>query len=74
MVADKYDMAVTNYNRAIQRRNNFFYYHLQRGIAKKQLGQIDGATTDLENSIALLPTAPAHLFWLLATRWPDAVK
>jgi predicted Zn-dependent protease len=60
LVADKYDMAVTNYNRAIERRNNFFYYHLQRGLAKKELGQTDGAVVDLEKSIELLPTAPAH--------------
>ncbi|MGB5333622.1 MAG: M48 family metalloprotease [Woeseiaceae bacterium] len=60
LVADKYDMAVTNYSRAIERRNGFFYYHLQRGLAKKELGQTDGAVFDLENSIALLPTAPAH--------------
>ncbi len=60
LVADKYDMAVTNYNRAIERRNEFFYYHLQRGLAKKELGQLDSATVDLENSIKLLPTAPAH--------------
>lgn len=60
LVADKYDMAVTNYSRAIERRNGFFYYHLQRGLAKKELGQTDGAVIDLENSIELLPTAPAH--------------
>jgi predicted Zn-dependent protease len=60
LVADKYDMAVTNYSRAIERRNEFFYYHLQRGLAKKELGQTDGAVVDLERSIELLPTAPAH--------------
>jgi len=60
LVADKYDMAVTNYNRAIQRRDGFFYYHLQRGLAKKELGQTDGAVVDLEMSIELIPTAPAH--------------
>ncbi|MDH3303588.1 MAG: M48 family metalloprotease [Gammaproteobacteria bacterium] len=60
LVADKYDMAVTNYSRAIERRNDFFYYHLQRGLAKKELGQTDGAVVDLERSIGLLPTAPAH--------------
>ena len=53
-------MAVTNYNRAISRRSNFFYYHLQRGLAKNELGQQDSAVTDLENSLQLLPTAPAH--------------
>ncbi|MDH3545773.1 MAG: M48 family metalloprotease [Gammaproteobacteria bacterium] len=60
LVNDQYDMAVTNYNRAISRRGNFFYYHLQRGIANKQLGQTDLAITDLERSVELLPTAPAH--------------
>lgn len=60
LIADKYDMAVTNYNRAVERRDGFFYYHLQRGLAKKELGQIDGAVVDLEKSIELLPTAPAH--------------
>jgi predicted Zn-dependent protease len=60
LVEDNYDWAVTNYNRAIQRREKFFYYHLQRGLAKKELGQVDAAVVDLENSIALLPTAPAH--------------
>ena len=60
LVADKYDMAVTNYNRAINRRNGFFYYHLQRGLAKNELGQVDSAVVDLRRSIELLPTAPAH--------------
>jgi predicted Zn-dependent protease len=60
LIEDKYDMAVTNYDRAIDRRGDFFYYHLQRGIAKNELGQADGAELDLERSIALLPTAPAH--------------
>lgn len=60
LMADKYDMAVTNYDRAIDRRSGFFYYHLQRGLAKKELGQTDAAVIDLERSIELLPTAPAH--------------
>ena len=56
----QFDMAVTNFNRAIAQRDNFFYYHLQRGIARHELGQTDAAATDLENSLKLLPTAPAH--------------
>ena len=56
----QYDMAVTNYNRAIGRRDDFFYYHLQRGLAKKELKQNDAAAADLERSLELLPTAPAH--------------
>jgi predicted Zn-dependent protease len=60
LVEDNYDWAVTNYSRALDRRDNFFYYHLQRGLARQELGQVDAAVVDLENSIALLPTAPAH--------------
>ena len=56
----QYDMAITNFNRAIVRRDVFFYYHLQRGIARHELGQTDAAVVDLENSLKLLPTAPAH--------------
>jgi len=57
---DEYDMAITNYDRAISRRDSFFYYHLQRGIARQELGQTDGAVIDLERSLEILPTAPAH--------------
>ncbi len=60
LAADKYDMAITNYDRAINRRDGFFYYHLQRGVANKELGRTDRAVTDLERSLELLPTAPAH--------------
>jgi len=56
----QYDMAVTNYSRAINRRDSFFYYYLQRGIARHELGQNDSAVVDLERSIEHLPTAPAH--------------
>ncbi len=55
-----YDWAVTNYSRAIDRRDDFFYYHLQRGIARNQLGQTDAAEADLTRSLEYLPTAPAH--------------
>ena len=60
LVDKQYGMAITNFDRAISRRSNFFYYHLQRGIAKKELGQTDGAVVDLERSLTLLQTAPAH--------------
>jgi len=60
LVKDQFDMAVTNYNRAINRRGDFFYYHLQRGLARNELGQTDAAIADLERSLEFLPTAPAH--------------
>ena len=52
--------AETNYSRAIERRNDFFYYHLQRGLVRRERGRTDSAVIDLERSLELLPTAPAH--------------
>ena len=60
LTQDNFDWAITNYSRAIERRNDFFYYHLQRGLAKNELGQTDGAVADLNRSLEYLPTAPAH--------------
>ncbi len=60
LVQDNYGWAETNYTRAIERRDDFFYYHLQRGIARKEQGQHDAARVDLERSLEMLPTAPAH--------------
>lgn len=60
LAADKYDMAITNYDRAISRRAGFFYYHLQRGLTNKELGRTDSAVADLTRSLDLFPTAPAH--------------
>ncbi|NNC78415.1 MAG: M48 family metalloprotease [Woeseiaceae bacterium] len=55
-----YDWAITNYTRAIDRRENFFYYHLQRGLAKKESRQTDAAIIDLQRSVEMMPTAPAY--------------
>ena len=60
LVQENYGWAVTNYTRAIERRDQFFYYHLQRGLARKELGQQATARVDLERSLELFPTAPAH--------------
>ena len=60
LVGEKYDMAVTNYDSAIRRRGDYFYYYLQRGLAKNELDNTDSAVADLERSIELFPTAPAH--------------
>ena len=59
-VDGKYDMASKNYDSAIERRDDYFYYYLRRGLARKELGQVTGAKTDLERSIEMLPTGPAH--------------
>lgn len=60
LLDEQYDMAVTNYSSAIRRRENFFYYPLQRGLAYAELGNDAEARADLEASMKLLPTAPAH--------------
>jgi len=58
-IGDQFDMAISNYDIAIRRRNDFFQYHLQRGLAKEKLGNDDSALTDLERSNELFPTATA---------------
>ncbi len=60
LLEKKYDSAIGDYSRAISRRDGFFYYHLQRGLAKKQKGDRNGAKQDLERSLQLMPTAPAE--------------
>jgi predicted Zn-dependent protease len=59
-VSERYDMAIENYDIAIRRRGDFFQYYLQRGLSNEKLGNDLPAITDLERSIELLPTAPAH--------------
>ena len=56
----EFEMAVTNYSSALRRRDDFFYYHLQRGLAHNELGNDAEAVPDLERSMELLPTAPAR--------------
>jgi len=60
LASSKFEMAVTNYDSAIRRRSDYFYYYLQRGLAKDELGSTDSAVSDLNRSIELFPTAPAH--------------
>ncbi|MGI9222122.1 MAG: M48 family metalloprotease [Woeseiaceae bacterium] len=60
LTKEQFDLAITNYDRAIGRRESFFYYYVQRGLARKGLHKTNDAIQDLERSIELLPTAPAH--------------
>ena len=60
LVDGKFDMATKNYDSAIKRRDDYFYYYLRRGLAEKELGDLDTAKSDLERSIEMLPTGPAH--------------
>jgi len=56
----RWDDAIANYDRAIARDDGYFAYHLGRGLARMEQGQRAVAKSDLERSIALLPTAPAY--------------
>jgi len=60
LVEGEYDMAVENYDSAIRRRDDYFYYYLRRGLAERELGDLDAAKSDLERSIEMFPTGPAH--------------
>jgi predicted Zn-dependent protease len=55
----RYQDAVINYDRALQRNNDFFLFYLQRGLANEKLGYRDKAYNDLKQSVKRLPTAPA---------------
>lgn len=55
----KWNEAVINYDRAVERNPGYFYPLMRRGIAYKALNQTTEATQDLEKSVKLLPTAPA---------------
>lgn len=57
----RYEDAVTNYDRAIQRDPEFFSFYLGRGMARARLNQLDPARGDLERSVELLPTTVAYL-------------
>ena len=48
------------YDQAVVRDDRYFLYFLQRGLIRQELGATDGASSDLQRSISLLPTAQAH--------------
>jgi predicted Zn-dependent protease len=56
----RYGEAVAHYNAAIARKDDFFYYHLQKGLVHRQLRQWDSAVAALDESSKLLPTAEAE--------------
>ncbi len=55
----RWDDALINYNRAVDRNPGYFYPVMRRGLAHRELGNTEPAVADLERSIELLPTAPA---------------
>ncbi len=58
--AKRYKTARSYYDKAIGRNDEFFYYHLRRGLVNEKLDNNSAARRDLERSNQLLPTASAH--------------
>ena len=57
---DRLTAAVDHYADAIALNDEFFYYHLHKGLAHQALNQPDAAQANLEASITLFATADAH--------------
>jgi predicted Zn-dependent protease len=60
LAKERYQGALADYNKAIERNDHFFYFYNQRGLVKKTLGDPESARHDFQRSLALLPTATAH--------------
>ncbi len=59
MRQQRFQDAIVHYSHALQRDANYFHYYLQRGLARIEMNNRIQGKTDLEKSVALLPTAPA---------------
>jgi predicted Zn-dependent protease len=52
--------ALRAFNKAVELDDSFFYPLLRRGELRLEMGEPKAARSDLENSLAMLPTAQAH--------------
>ena len=59
-LANRYEEALADYDRAVSLNPDYFYFYLQRGLTKKKLNRNREAFTDLQASARLLPTAVAY--------------
>ncbi|MFO7831547.1 MAG: M48 family metalloprotease [Desulfuromonadaceae bacterium] len=55
----RYEDAVTNFDRALALDDSYFHYYLQRGLAHQKLNHTQQAQADLEQSTKFLPTPAA---------------
>ena len=70
-----YGGAIGHYSDALERNQRFFYYFLQRGLAREAQGSLDAAETDLTASLQLFETAPAlHGLGKIAERRGDTER
>lgn len=56
----RYAEAISPFNQAVELNPQYYEIYLQRGILKRQMQDLQGAKSDLEKSLTLLPTAQAH--------------
>ena len=56
----RYDDALINFDRAIERDDGYFVYYLSRGLTHSRKGARSLAKADLSQSVRLLPTATAY--------------
>lgn len=56
----RYKDAITQYDRAITRYPDYFAFHLQKGFAQREVGDVKGAINSLETSNKILPTPNAQ--------------
>ncbi len=57
---NRLETAQRHYDRAISLNDNFFYYHLQRGLISEEFNDNIDAKHFLERSLKLLPTSNAY--------------
>lgn len=57
---ENYRDAERAYTAALQRDSGWFYQHLRRGMVRHELGNQNGARTDLQASIERLPTGQGY--------------
>ncbi len=60
LAGERFAAAIAHFDDAVSRYDEFFYYHLQKGLAHWGLDQADPAEAHLQTSIDLFPTADAH--------------
>jgi len=60
LARDRPKAALKDLDRAVALNSDYFRPLLVRGMARREVGALKGATSDLERSVALLPTAEGY--------------
>lgn len=59
-VQNNHQAAIKEYDKAVSRNPDFFYFYLKRGLSYKAVGENARAKSDLQKSFTLLPTKQAQ--------------